>query len=114
MPVSEPLQSPGRSRPVQRQSESGTPEVFRVLDWTNLDSPPTSIDVARLATLGGHGGARVAVLVNTPRMLRAATMFSEQAGLQGVYVRVFVDSDEALKWLYKPLPSGIPVPDTNA
>jgi hypothetical protein len=90
-----------------------TPDVFRVLDWTNLDAPPTSLDVARLAALGS-GGARVAILVNTPRMLRAANAFSEQAGLHGIQVRVFIDSAEALAWLYKPLPAGMPVPDTHA
>ena len=94
-------------------ADPGTPDVFRVLDWTNLDAPPTSLDVARLASLG-NGGARVAILVNTPRMLRAANAFSEQAGLHGVQVRVFIDSAEALAWLYKPLPSGMPVPDTHA
>jgi hypothetical protein len=98
------------SRPAGR--DFNTPEVFRVLDWTNLDAPPTSFDVARLAALGGS--ARVAILVNTPRMLRAANTFSEQAGLHGVQVRVFIDSSEALQWLYKPLPAGMPVPDTHA
>jgi hypothetical protein len=88
------------------RTTTGTPEVFRVLDWTNLDAPPTSMDVARLAGLGHT--ARVAILVNTPRMLRAANTFSEQAGLHGVQVRVFVDSAEALTWLYKPLPQGMP------
>jgi len=85
---------------------TGTPEVFRVLDWTNLDAPPTSMDVARLVSLGGS--ARVAILVNTPRMLRAANTFGEQAGLHGVQVRVFIDSAEALTLLYKPLPQGMP------
>src|SRR5437870_8375090 len=80
-------------------TERSVPAAFRVLDWTNLDSPPTSIDVARLAALGEHGGsARIAVLVNSPRMLRAATAFAEQAGLHGAQVRVFVDSKEALTW----------------
>jgi hypothetical protein len=88
------------------RNAAGTPEVFRVLDWTNLDAPPTSMDVARLVSLGGS--ARVAILVNTPRMLRAANTFSEQAGLHGVQVRVFIDSAEALSWLYKPLPQGMP------
>ena len=64
------------------------------------------MDVARLVSLGGT--ARVAILVNTPRMLRAANTFSEQAGLHGVQVRVFIDSAEALSWLYKPLPAGMP------
>ena len=112
MPASESL-TPRRPRTTGQTSDCG-PEVYRVLDWTNLDSPPTSLDLARLAAMGGRGGARVAVLVNTPRMLRAATAFSEQAGLLGVYVRVFIDSAEALKWLYKPLPAGMPMPDTNA
>jgi hypothetical protein len=81
-----------------------------VLDWTNLDAPPTSLDIARLAHMAGQGSARVAILVNTPRMLRAATAFSEHAGLQGILVRVFVNSAEALAWLYKPLPAGMPMP----
>jgi hypothetical protein len=82
------------------------PEVFRVLDWTNLDAPPTSLDAARLASLGG--AARVAILVNTQRMLRAANTYSEQASLHGVQVRVFIDSAEALSWLYRPMPGGMP------
>ena len=94
------------SRPASR--DLGTPEVFRVLDWTNLDAPPTSVDVARLVNMGAS--ARVAILVNTPRMLRAANTFSEQAGLHGVQVRVFIDSAEAMAWLYKPLPEGMPRP----
>jgi hypothetical protein len=57
------------------------------------------------------GSARVAILVNTPRMLRAANTFSEQAGLHGVSVRVFIDSAEAMAWLYKPLPEGMPKPE---
>jgi hypothetical protein len=91
---------------VSSTRQAGTPEVFRVLDWTNLDAPPTSMDVARLATLGSS--ARVAILVNTPRMLRAANTFSDQAVMHGVQVRVFIDSAEALTWLYKPLPQGMP------
>jgi hypothetical protein len=106
------MPTPGSWLAGQSQSSSkapardNTPEVFRVLDWTNLDAPPTSLDVARLASLGGS--ARVAILVNTPRMLRAANTYSEQAGLHGVQVRVFIDSTEALTWLYKPLPDGMP------
>ena len=107
-PTGQPQFSPKPS-----STDHGTPDVFRVLDWTNLDAPPTSLDVARLTSLG-HGGARVAILVNTPRMLRAANAFSEQAGLHGVQVRVFIDSAEALAWLYKPLPAGMPMPDTHA
>lgn len=79
-----------------------------MLDWTNLDAPPTSVDVARLVNLGA--AARIAILVNTPRMLRAANTFSEQAGLHGVQVRVFIDSAEAMTWLYKVLPEGMPKP----
>ena len=99
-----------QSTPKVASRDGNTPEVFRVLDWTNLDAPPASVDVARLSALGG--AARIAILVNTPRMLRAANTFSEQAGLHGVQVRVFIDSSEALAWLYKPLPQGMPVPDT--
>ena len=99
-------------QPQNSKARDGTtPEVFRVLDWTNLDAPPTSVDVARLAALGGS--ARVAILVNTPRMLRAANTFSEQAGLHGVQVRVFIDSGEAMAWLYKPLPAGVPNPEMH-
>ena len=86
-----------------RPSQAGRGQTeLKLLDWTNLDAPPTSsLDVAKLATLGGNRRARVAVVVNTPRMLRAATTFSEHAGTQGVEVRVFIDSAEALAWLYK-------------
>lgn len=101
---------PTANVPTNRPGQAGqaVPDVYRVLDWTNLDSPPSTVDIARLTSLGGNGSARVAILVNTPRMLRAATALSEHAGLQGVLVRVFVDSTEAMTWLYKPLPNGVP------
>jgi hypothetical protein len=101
-----------QAAPRTSTKDAGTPDVFRVLDWTNLDAPPTSIDIARLTAMGRGGAARVAILVNTPRMLRAANAFSDQAALHGVHVRVFIDSAEALAWLYKPLPMGMPVPET--
>lgn len=101
-PLSGTLQTPSRTNPTE-----ATPEVFRVLDWTNIDAAPTTLDIARLASMGS---ARVAILVNTPRMLRAAQAFSEHAALQGIQVRVFIDSTEALAWLYKPLPTGVPWP----
>src|SRR5258708_5662737 len=101
--------SPGGERQGRStRSVRNVPEAYRVLDWTSLDSPPTSMDITRMASLGGRdGGARLAILVNTPRMLRAANVFAEQAGIQGAQVRGFVDSKEALAWLYKGLPSGI-------
>lgn len=90
------------------RSDRSTPEAYRVLDWTNLDTAPTSMDVTRTGGLGGRDGtARLAIIVNTPRMVRSANVFAEQAGLQGAQVRVFVDSKEALAWLYKDLPSAI-------
>lgn len=107
MPVPGPT---GLSQTLPPTRDAGTPDVFRVLDWTNLDAAPTTVDITRLVRMAGQGTARVAILVNTPRMLRAATALSEHAGLQGVQIRVFVDSSEALAWLYKPLPTGIPVP----
>jgi hypothetical protein len=79
----------------------GAPDAYRVLDWTNLEAIPGSADVSRVALAGS---TRLAILVNSPRMLRAATVFAEQAGLQGTQVRVFVDSHEAMAWLYKNLP----------
>jgi len=108
-PVSRPS---GQFQQVMSRDTIGNPEVFRVLDWTNLDAPPTSLDTARLSSLGSS--ARVAILVNTPRMLRAANTYCEQAGMHGVRVRVFIDSAEALAWLYKPLPSGLPPGSTAA
>ena len=44
--------------------------------------------------------ARLAVVIDTPRLLGAASVFAEQAGLQGTQVRVFIDEAEALTWLY--------------
>src|SRR3954468_11384871 len=81
--------------------DSGAPDAYRVLDWTNLETIPGSADVSRVALAGS---TRLAILVNSPRMLRAATVFAEQAALQGSRVRVFVDSREALAWLYRNLP----------
>jgi hypothetical protein len=79
-----------------------TPEAFRILDWTRFDSPPSAIDIKRMLTLAAQEtGARFAVVINTPKMLGAATIFAEQAGLQGAQVRVFVDAKEAVAWLYK-------------
>jgi hypothetical protein len=106
MPASQPLpanQPEGSTNSTSRDQR--TPEAFRVLDWTNLDSPPSSTDVTRMASIGGREGVtRFAILVNTPRMLRAASVFAEQAGMQGAQVRVFIDAKEALSWLYKDFP----------
>ncbi len=81
--------------------EHGAPDAYRVLDWTNLDTIPGSADVSRVSLAGS---TRLAILVNSPRMLRAATVFAEQAGLLGTQVRVFIDSREAMSWLYRNLP----------
>jgi hypothetical protein len=109
MPASEPSPTDQpEGLPNQPLRERRTPDAVRMLDWTNLDSAPSSIDVRRMTGTGGREGtARFAVLVNTPRMLRAASVFAEQAGLQGAQVRVFVDAKEALAWLYKDLPLAI-------
>ena len=106
MPVSQssPANQP-KGSPTQPARDRGTPGAFRLLDWTNLDSPPSATDVTRMAGIAGRDAAvRFAVLVNTPRMLRAASVFAEQAGLQGAQVRVFVDAKEAQAWLYKDFP----------
>jgi hypothetical protein len=92
--------------PFRRTIETGrkaeSPDVFRVLDWTKLDSAPSLADVKRLTSMAGANGAvRLAILVNTPRMLAAANVFAEQATSQGAQVRVFIDAKEALGWLYK-------------
>ena len=88
-----------------------------MLDWTSLDTAPTSLDVMRMTSFSGaQGVARFAILINTPRMLRAATVFAEQASLQGAQVRVFVDSKEAVEWLYKDVPQtflGVEWPDSQ-
>jgi hypothetical protein len=81
--------------------DPGAPDAYRVLDWTNLDAVPASGDLSRVALAGT---TRLAILVNSPRMLRAATVFSEQAALHGTQVRVFVDAREATAWLYRNLP----------
>ena len=96
--------------PSQASPDRSTPEAIRVLDWTNLDSAPSSLDVSRVAGSGG----RLAVLVNTPRMLRAADVFAEQAGLHGTYVRVFIDAKEAMAWLYKDVPTGVLASSTRS
>lgn len=85
----------------QTGRERSLTSAVRVLDWTNLDAVPASTDIGRLAMPGSDGPARLAILVNSPRMLRAADIFAEQAGLQGATVRVFVDSSEAFAWLHK-------------
>lgn len=102
-PANQPKGLPG-----QPARDRRTPGAFRLLDWTNLDSAPSATDVTRMAGIAGREGAvRFAVLVNTPRMLRAASVFAEQAGLQGAQVRVFVDAKEAQAWLYKDFPVAI-------
>ena len=102
MPVSESSPANSQGPPNRPSRDRIAPEAFRMLDWTNADTAPSAIDVARMAGFGGP--ARFAVLVNTPRMLRAASVFAEQAGLQGSQVRVFVDAKEAQAWLYKDMP----------
>jgi hypothetical protein len=84
--------------------DSGTTGASRVLDWTKLNSEPASTSLPSLADIR-KGATRLAVLVNTPRMLRAATVFAEQAGLQGVLVRVFVDVKEAQAWVHRGFPT---------
>jgi hypothetical protein len=84
--------------------DAGGPDAYRVLDWTNLDAVPASGELSRVSLAGS---TRLAILVNSPRMLRAATVFAEQAALHGTQVRVFIDSREALAWLYKNLPQAV-------
>jgi hypothetical protein len=84
-----------------RVRDTVTPGGLRLLDWTNLDSPPATLDIAQVAASIRGVAARVAVLVNSPRMLRAADVLAEQAGLMGAQVRVFIDSREAKAWLGK-------------
>lgn len=87
------------SRGSQPARDRNIPEGSSLLDWTNLDIAPETPDLSAQAV--GAAGGRIAVLVNSPRILRAATMFAEQAGLQGTVVRVFVDENEAADWLRK-------------
>ena len=49
------------------QSDRSAPEAFRVLDWTNLDSVPTSMDVTRMAGLGGRDVAVQGLSLAHPR-----------------------------------------------
>lgn len=87
------------SRGSQPTRDRTIPEGSSLLDWTNLDIAPETPDPSAMAV--GAAGGRIAVLVNSPKILRAATMFAEQAGLQGTAVRVFVDENEAAAWLNK-------------
>lgn len=99
-------QSSPADDPEKPLRDENTLDALRVLDWTNLDAVPESTDAAGMAVAACRGGApRLAVLVNSPRMLRAANVFAEQAELQGAQVRVFVDEGEAQAWLCKSLPS---------
>lgn len=92
-----PTESGSRGTPPAR--DRNIPEGSSLLDWTNLDIAPETPDLGSLAV--GAAGGRIAVLVNSPKILRAATMFAEQAGLHGTVVRVFVDENEATCWLSK-------------
>jgi hypothetical protein len=85
--------------------------AYRIIDWTRLDSAPPPADVARLLNTFARDGARLAVLVSTPRVLRVATVFAEQAELLGAQVRVFIGATEAARWLYRDLPMGEITPD---
>ena len=67
----------------------------QLLDWRNLEEVPTST----------FGAEKLAVLVNSHPLLRAATVFAEQAGMQGVLVRVFTQETEAMAWLDRRRPS---------
>src|ERR1043165_9167661 len=83
-----------------------TPSAYRIIDWTRLESAPPPSDVARLLnSIDRAGGARLAVLVSTPKLLRVATVFAEQAELLGAQVRVFIGATEAAAWLYRDLPN---------
>jgi hypothetical protein len=88
---------------VQAERDHPTDEALRILDWTALESPPDSLDVRMGPPVGGvETTQKLAILVNNPRMLRAANVLAEQAVMQGVHVRVFVSSTEAHAWLSKP------------
>ena len=77
-----------------------------ILDWRDLDVAPPTGDTAQIAVAACRSGmARLAVLVRTPPLLRAASVFAEQAGLQGAQVRVFIDEREARAWLQKGQPA---------
>src|SRR5438128_1202257 len=67
------------------------PDAFRVLDWTKVDATPSLSDVKRLISMAAPSGTvRLAIIVNTPKKLRAATVFAEQVSAEGGQVRVFV------------------------
>jgi hypothetical protein len=89
--------SPDKSR--QGLRDRRTPEGLRLLDWTSPDATPATADIPR-ASSRREGMARLAVVIDTPRLLGAASVFAEQAGLQGTQVRVFINEEEALTWLY--------------
>ena len=98
---SRPNEPDNQSR--QRLRDRRTPEGLRLLDWTSPDATPGSTAIPRAGAGRREGTAKLAVLVDTPRMLPAASVFAEQAGLQGTQVRVFIDEAEALTWLYNKL-----------
>lgn len=78
--------------------------AYRIVDWTRLTAAPAPADVERLLnSVARDGSARLAVLVSKPKVLRAATVFAEQAELHGAQVRVFVGAKEAADWLYRDL-----------
>jgi len=92
-----------------------TPSAYRIIDWTRLDSAPPIADVTRLLnSVAADRGARLAVLVSTPRVLCAASIFAEQAELLGAQVRVFVGATEAASWLYRDLPMAALPPEWPA
>ena len=102
----QPPQAAGTSnRSSTAAAERAGLSAYRVVDWTRLDAPPPAADVERLLKgIANDGAARLAILVATPKVLGAATVFAEQAELLGAQVRVFVGAKEAMAWLYRDLP----------
>lgn len=96
---SQTVSHPERHSQRIRTSAGGSPNV---LDWRNLPVTPEPMNLASMVVATSlSGSSRFAVLVNSHPMLRAASVFAEQAGLHGIQVRVFIDEDEAVSWVEK-------------
>jgi hypothetical protein len=91
--------------PRHEVGERVTPDAYRIVDWTRFETAPSAMDVERLLRSVARDGARLAILVSTPKVLSAANAFAERAELQGAQVRVFVGATEAVAWLYRDLPA---------
>ncbi len=83
------------------------PAMPQLIDFTQVEAPPTAADSERVAQGFARlrhrfAGARCAVVVADPLMFGAIRQFAALAARASVEVRPFLDAGEAQRWLGLP------------